>query len=210
MARWWLVSANSSCASRDTFQRSATFSAVMPMPNAMARFSSCAKISGLNAILLPIIGTMLMLSVPAAIITSASPSRMRSAAIATACKPEEQKRFTVTPGTPTGKPGQQQPDARHVHALLRLRHRAADDHIGDARRIERRRLRQHALQHMRQQIVRDGCCGTCRAAPCRPACALLRRCRLPVLVCSYTPPVNGFAHGLSPVRQHRSRIMNLR
>jgi len=74
------------------------------MPKAMAAFSSCANISGLNATLLPIIGTMLMLSTPAAIITSASPNRIRSAASATACRPEEQKRFTVMPGTPFGSP----------------------------------------------------------------------------------------------------------
>ena len=53
---------------------------------------------------LPIIGTMLMLSTPAAIITSASPTRMRSAAICTALRPEAQKRFTVMPPTLCGKP----------------------------------------------------------------------------------------------------------
>ena len=79
---------------------------------------------------------MLMLSVPAAIITSASPRRMRSAASATACTPEEQKRLMVMPETVFGKARQQQPDARHVHALLRLRHRAADDHVVDRRRVE--------------------------------------------------------------------------
>ena len=42
-------------------------------------------------------GTMLMDSAPPAISTSASPTRMRSAAIWMAVMPEAQKRFTVTP-----------------------------------------------------------------------------------------------------------------
>ena len=75
-------------------------------------------------------------SVPPASITSASPRRMRSAASATACKPDEQKRLTVMPGTVSGKPGEQHADARDVHALLGLRHRAADDHVADARRVD--------------------------------------------------------------------------
>ena len=58
---------------------------------------------------LPIIGTMLMLSVPAAIMTSASPTRMRSAAICTALRPEAQKRFTVMPPTEAGSPARTAP-----------------------------------------------------------------------------------------------------
>ncbi len=45
-----------------------------------------------------------MLSAPPAIITSASPTRMRSAAICTAVRPEAQKRLTVTPPTLCGRP----------------------------------------------------------------------------------------------------------
>ena len=67
-------------------------------------FSSRANTAGLNEGLLPDIGTMLMLSAPAAIITSASPTRMRSAAICTALRPEAQKRLTVMPPTELGKP----------------------------------------------------------------------------------------------------------
>ena len=52
---------------------------------------------------------MLMLSVPQASIRSASPRRMRSAAIATACEPDEQKRLTVTPGTLSGSPASSSP-----------------------------------------------------------------------------------------------------
>ena len=73
---------------------------------------------GLNDGLLPIIGTMLMHSAPPAIITSASPTRMRSAAICTAVRPEAQKRLTVTPPTVCGRPASSARDARHVEALL--------------------------------------------------------------------------------------------
>ena len=58
---------------------------------------------------LPIMGTMLMLSVPAAIITSASPTRMRSAAICRADRPEAQKRLTVMPPTLCGRPARMAP-----------------------------------------------------------------------------------------------------
>jgi hypothetical protein len=58
---------------------------------------------------LPIMGTMLMLSTPAAIITSASPTRMRSAAICTAERPEAQKRLTVMPPTLVGRPASTAP-----------------------------------------------------------------------------------------------------
>ncbi len=74
------------------------------MPYAMPMFSSLSKTCGLNDGLLPLMGTMLMLSAPAAIITSASPTRMRSAAICTADRPDAQKRFTVMPPTELGRP----------------------------------------------------------------------------------------------------------
>ena len=67
-------------------------------------FSSPSNTFGLNDGRWPDIGTRLMLSAPAAIITSASPTRMRSAAICTAVSPEAQKRFTVTPPMPFGSP----------------------------------------------------------------------------------------------------------
>ena len=70
----------------------------------MPTFSSLAKTSGLNEGLLPVIGTRLMLSAPPAIITSASPTRMRSAAMASAVRPLAQKRLTVTPPTECGSP----------------------------------------------------------------------------------------------------------
>ena len=95
-----------------------------------------------------------MLSVPAAIMMSASPVRMRSAAIETAFRPDEQKRLTVMPATVFGNPGEQESDTRDVHALLVFGHRAADDHVLDPRRIELRHLRQHAAQHVREQRIR--------------------------------------------------------
>ena len=50
-----------------------------------------------------------MLSAPAPIITSTSPSRMRSAACATACSPDAQTRFTVRPATDCGRPASSRP-----------------------------------------------------------------------------------------------------
>ena len=52
----------------------------------------------------PPIGIMDMDSVPPATITSAPPLMMRSAAIAIACSPEEQKRLMVSAETSTGSP----------------------------------------------------------------------------------------------------------
>ena len=80
------------------------------MPKAMPRFSSCAKMAGFIDTLLPMIcGMALMDSVPAPIMMSASPVRMRAAASATACRPEAQKRLTVTPATLCGSPASSSP-----------------------------------------------------------------------------------------------------
>ena len=78
---------------------------------------------------------------------------MRSAASATACTPDEQKRLIVMPATLFGKPASSSADARDVHALLGLRHRAADDHVVDRRGIEPGHLRERALQHVREHVV---------------------------------------------------------
>src|SRR5690606_14034391 len=48
--------------------------------------------------------TMLMLSTPPAITTSAKPHMIFSAAMAIVCRPEEQNRLTVIPGTSVGRP----------------------------------------------------------------------------------------------------------
>src|SRR6266571_8978826 len=63
---------------------------------------------GLGDIRKPPIGTWLMLSVPPAITISDMPLRMRCAATEIASRPEAQKRFTVTPGTVSGKPARWQ------------------------------------------------------------------------------------------------------
>ena len=47
---------------------------------------------------------MLIDSAPPAMMICAPPERMRSAAMAMACSPEEQKRLMVTPGTVSGRP----------------------------------------------------------------------------------------------------------
>ncbi len=75
IAFWCEASANASWSSRDTFHSSATFSAVMPMPYAMATWSS-ANTLGDIATLLPIIGTIDIDSVPPASIRSALPRRI--------------------------------------------------------------------------------------------------------------------------------------
>src|SRR5574343_1076559 len=70
----------------------------------MPTFSSRFTTAGLNEGLEPPMGTMDMDSTPPAIMTSASPTRMRSAAIDTAVIPAAQKRFTVAPATVLGRP----------------------------------------------------------------------------------------------------------
>ena len=61
------------------------------------------------ATLLPIIGTMDMDSVPPASTRSALPRRIWSAASATACRPEEQKRLMVCAATTSGRPASSTP-----------------------------------------------------------------------------------------------------
>ncbi len=58
--------------------------------------------------------TQEMLSTPPATCTSPSPARMRWAAIAIVCRPDEQKRLTVAPGTVTGNPAR----TAHWRAML--------------------------------------------------------------------------------------------
>ena len=71
---------------------------------------SSVKMAGFMAILLPMICGMIDIdSVPAAIITSARPRRIWLAASATACRPEEQKRLMVMPGTVIGRPASRAP-----------------------------------------------------------------------------------------------------
>ena len=62
------------------------------------------------------IGARVMLSTPPAITRSASPARTARAAIATASSPEPHSRFTVVPGTSTGRPA----SSTAMRATLRL------------------------------------------------------------------------------------------
>src|SRR3546814_1851929 len=52
--------------------------------------------------------------------------------------------------------GQQHADARHVHALLALWHRAADDRVLDAVDVDARRLRDHGIEHVGKHVVGTG------------------------------------------------------
>ncbi|KAG1242773.1 hypothetical protein G6F68_016051 [Rhizopus microsporus] len=70
---------------------------------------SLSNTLGAIAILLPIIGTIDIDSVPPASIRSALPRRIASAACATACRPEEQKRFTVCAAMVLGRPASSTP-----------------------------------------------------------------------------------------------------
>src|SRR5487761_1962821 len=63
-----------------------------------------STIQGFGANLLPDIGIKLMDSLPPAMTISALPERIFSAAMAMACKPDEQKRLMVAAGTVSGKP----------------------------------------------------------------------------------------------------------
>jgi len=74
----------------------------------MATWSS-RNTDGDSAILLPIIGTIDIDSVPPASIRSALPRRIWSAAKATACKPEEQKRLMVWAAMVFGRPASSTP-----------------------------------------------------------------------------------------------------
>ena len=70
---------------------------------------SLSNTDGAIATLWPIIGTMLIDSVPPASIRSAWPSRIWSAASATACRPEEQKRLMVCAAMVLGRPASSTP-----------------------------------------------------------------------------------------------------
>ena len=84
--------------------------------------------------LCPPIGTRLIDSVPPATMALANPAMIRSAAKAIDCRPDEQKRLTVTAEAVTGTPGAQAGNPRDVQALFGLRHRAPEDHVLDLRR----------------------------------------------------------------------------
>ncbi len=105
-----------------------------------------------------------MLSVPAAIITSASPVRIRSAAIDTALSPDEQKRLIVMPATVFGSPASSRPiratfipcSYSGIAQPTITSSMLAGSICG--------RLREHALQHMREHRIGPRCCNAPRGA----------------------------------------------
>ena len=70
-----------------------------------------------------------MLSTPPAIIRSASPDLIARAAVPSASSPEPHRRFTVEPGTSSGKSGEQRRHARDVAVVLAGLVGAAEDHV---------------------------------------------------------------------------------
>ncbi len=81
-----------------------------------------------------------MLSTPPAIMAGAPSATMRPAAIAIACRPEAQKRFTVVPATDSGRPAR----TTAWRAMLRARDAfgvaAAQDRVLDQRGVDARAL----------------------------------------------------------------------
>jgi hypothetical protein len=77
-----------------------------------------------------------MLSTPPATKMSPSPAMMRCAAMAMVCRPLEQKRLTVMPGTVTGQPGAQRDLARDVGAGGAFGVGAAHQHVLDLGRVD--------------------------------------------------------------------------
>ena len=96
---------------------------------------------------------MLMLSVPPATMMSPMPAMICWAARAIVCRPDEQKRLTVWPGTACGRPARMRRDARHVQPLLAFGHRAADDHVLDLLWVEAFSSLDGSLDRRRRHIV---------------------------------------------------------
>ncbi len=71
-----------------------------------------------------------------------------------ACRPEEQKRFTVVAATLAGSPAINEATSRYIGALHAVRLGAAEDNVADLGRIERRSLAQNIPDAMRGQVVR--------------------------------------------------------
>ena len=109
---------------------------------------------GLAVNLCPPIGTMVMLSVPPATMTSAPPPRMRSAAKAIACKAGCAEPVNRHSRAFNRQSGPQGGDAGNVHALLGFGHGAAQDHVFDLAHIELRHALKRALDGDGAEIVR--------------------------------------------------------
>ena len=118
-------------------------------------------------------GTIVIDSVPPAKTTSANPARISRAAIAIDCNPEAEP-VDRHRGDAVGHPRLQGADAGDVHPLLRLGHRAAEDHVVDARRVEVRHAGQRRANRRRAKIVRAGVLQASPCTPCPPPCAPTR------------------------------------
>ncbi len=93
-----------------------------------------------------------MFSTPPAMNTEPSPARIAWAALTTACRPEPHRRFTVWPGTSTGKPGEQRRHPGDVAVVLARLIGAAEDHVLDACRRNPGAL-DHGANRNRREIV---------------------------------------------------------
>ena len=129
-ARCWLCTANASCSSRVMPYRSATTSAVSPSeivhsglnrglvnrhPTVVSATSGAFRFHASPALSITY-GARVMFSTPPAMNVVPSPALIACAALATACSPEPQSRFTVCPGTATGSPASNSA----IRATLRL------------------------------------------------------------------------------------------
>ena len=173
----------------------------------MPTFSSRANTSALSA-RRPSIGIMLMLSVPAAIMTSASPVRMRSAAIDTAFRPDEQNRLIVMPATLVGSPASSTP--MRATFIPCSSSGIAQPTITSSTRfgVERRHLRRARSSARARAACRAASCAAHRAAPCRRRCASRRRCRRPAVVSAMAwPLVAQRLAGGERVRDPRLRLL---
>ena len=72
------------------------------------------------------------------------------------CSDEAQKRLTVVPGTVSGSPASSADAPGEVHALLLLREAAADHHVVDLARRQRRHLLERGLDGERGEVVGAG------------------------------------------------------
>ena len=130
----WLASANSSICWRLKFHCSAIISADRPCGT---RLYFSIRLGGSGPMSAPI-GTRVMFSTPPATTRSCAPALTACAAKFTACWPEPQKRFSVTPGHLDRPAGREHRAARDVGALLAGLGDAADDDVVDFPRIDAR------------------------------------------------------------------------
>ena len=98
-------------------------------------------------------GARVIDSTPPAMANSISPLRIARAASPTALRPEAHSRLTVTPGTVSGKPGEQQRHARDVAVVLAGLIGAAEEHFVEARPINLGVARDQRPDRSRGEIV---------------------------------------------------------